>query len=343
MAGEFVGAQDRSHSQRHRQDAFLRRHKDIRGIVRPDLWRNGVEHVRKMKVTTALRFGGPPGVPAPAVFAGVQWSQIDPRLSSIPTRLTRTSNSGNSKGQVPLRERSLISQSTRKERKIRLSTSPQTMEEFGSRPMEVPPGIRRLMECRRSRWVRSRSIPRILRLSMPEPATSLTVEECSRKAWASIHLPTPERPGPFGGAVLTNKAVTDIALPASNVLLVATNAGLFRSVDGGENFGNNAPQFNNSSPVLNGSISSLNWIWHRQPPFMPECAARDYSSRRMRVQLFPPTCLPTLEDPPALSTTSRSASLLGQIPTCSPVSRIQPSLRLIKVSSSRQTAALLGQ
>ena len=185
--------------------------------------------------------------------------------------------------------------------------------------------------------------PRILRLSMPEPATSLTVEECSRKAWASIHLPTPERPGPFGGAVLTNKAVTDIALPASNVLLVATNAGLFRSVDGGENFGNNAPQFNNSSPVLNGSISSLNWIWHRQPPFMPECAARDYSSRRMRVQLFPPTCLPTLEDPPALSTTSRSASLLGQIPTCSPVSRIQPSLRLIKVFSSRQTAALLGQ
>jgi len=158
MAGEFVGAQDRSHSQRRRQDAFLRRHKDIRGIVRPDLWRNGVEHVRKMKVTTALRFGGPPGVPAPAVFAGVQWSQIDPRLSSIPTRLTRTSNSGNSKGQVPLRERSLISQSTRKERKIRLSTSPQTMEEFGSRPMEVPPGIRRLMECRRSRWARSRSI-----------------------------------------------------------------------------------------------------------------------------------------------------------------------------------------
>ena len=78
MAGEFVGAQDRSHLQRHRQDAFLRRHKDIRGVVRLDLWRNGVEHVRKMKVTTALRFGGPPGAPAPAVFAGVQWSQIGP-------------------------------------------------------------------------------------------------------------------------------------------------------------------------------------------------------------------------------------------------------------------------
>jgi photosystem II stability/assembly factor-like uncharacterized protein len=61
-----------------------------------------------------------------------------------------------------------------------------------------------------------------------------------------------------GGSVLSGKSITHIVLPSSNVLLVATNAGLFRSVDGGVSFGNNAPQFNNSAPVLNGSISSLN-------------------------------------------------------------------------------------
>ena len=44
--------------------------------------------------------------------------------------------------------------------------------------------------------------------------------------------------------------------PAANVLLVATNNGLFKSIDGGTNFGT-APSFTNGSPVLGGSISDL--------------------------------------------------------------------------------------
>ena len=44
--------------------------------------------------------------------------------------------------------------------------------------------------------------------------------------------------------------------PAANVLLVATNNGLFKSIDGGTSFGT-APSFTNGSPVLGGNISDL--------------------------------------------------------------------------------------
>ena len=51
--------------------------------------------------------------------------------------------------------------------------------------------------------------------------------------------------------------VIKIVLPAPNTLLVATNRGLFLSVDGGQNFGNNSPTFNNTNPVLGGVIGDL--------------------------------------------------------------------------------------
>lgn len=62
-----------------------------------------------------------------------------------------------------------------------------------------------------------------------------------------------------GGFATTffNKGINRIVLPASDILLVATNQGLFRSVDGGMNFGSNAPGFNDGRPILTGNISSL--------------------------------------------------------------------------------------
>src|SRR3989442_1211270 len=59
------------------------------------------------------------------------------------------------------------------------------------------------------------------------------------------------------GGMFNNRGINRIVLPAPNVLLVATNVGLFRSVDGGLNFGSNAPTFDNRQPVLNGFISDL--------------------------------------------------------------------------------------
>jgi photosystem II stability/assembly factor-like uncharacterized protein len=66
--------------------------------------------------------------------------------------------------------------------------------------------------------------------------------------------------------IFTNLNIAAIVLPESGTLLVATNSGLFKSVDSGDNFGNNSPKFDNGNPiavatpqgsVTNGNISDL--------------------------------------------------------------------------------------
>ena len=49
----------------------------------------------------------------------------------------------------------------------------------------------------------------------------------------------------------------EIALPSTNVLLLASDQGLYRSIDGGENFGANSPDFNDRQPLLNGVFAGV--------------------------------------------------------------------------------------
>src|ERR1700704_1136633 len=55
------------------------------------------------------------------------------------------------------------------------------------------------------------------------------------------------------------KEIVRIVVPAPNVLLVATNLGCFRSIDGGVSFGANAPTFNDGNALANltGHITDL--------------------------------------------------------------------------------------
>jgi hypothetical protein len=59
------------------------------------------------------------------------------------------------------------------------------------------------------------------------------------------------------GGIFTNVAIIRMVMPASGTLLVATASGLFKSVDGGANFGSNSPSFNNGASVLSGTITDL--------------------------------------------------------------------------------------
>jgi len=59
------------------------------------------------------------------------------------------------------------------------------------------------------------------------------------------------------GGIFSGEGINRIVFPASNQLLVGTNQGLYKSVDGGMNFGSNAPSFDNGGRVLNGFISDL--------------------------------------------------------------------------------------
>jgi len=62
------------------------------------------------------------------------------------------------------------------------------------------------------------------------------------------------RPGMRDTSLATVMPIFQIALPSANVLLVATNRGLFRSVDGGDNFGANSPRFDDGQPLLLGTF-----------------------------------------------------------------------------------------
>ncbi|MCU1450965.1 MAG: hypothetical protein JWP02_3135, partial [Acidimicrobiales bacterium] len=62
---------------------------------------------------------------------------------------------------------------------------------------------------------------------------------------------------PAGNGSLNNRAIYRIVLPSFNVVLVATNGGLFKSVDGGTSYGNNAPTYDNGLAVHAGDIVDL--------------------------------------------------------------------------------------
>ena len=60
-----------------------------------------------------------------------------------------------------------------------------------------------------------------------------------------------------GGMFTRTSTIQRIVLPAHDLLILATNQGVFRSVDGGQNFGANPPLFNDRQPVLTAFISDL--------------------------------------------------------------------------------------
>jgi photosystem II stability/assembly factor-like uncharacterized protein len=60
-----------------------------------------------------------------------------------------------------------------------------------------------------------------------------------------------------GASLFTGAQINRMVMPAANVLLAASSKGLYRSVDGGQHFGNNSPNFDNTQPVLGaGSLIS---------------------------------------------------------------------------------------
>ena len=66
--------------------------------------------------------------------------------------------------------------------------------------------------------------------------------------------------------IFTGNGINAIVLAKSGALLVATGSGLYKSIDGGQDFGNNSPKFDNGQPIsiqtpkgaqTNGNISDL--------------------------------------------------------------------------------------
>src|SRR5690348_7480145 len=59
------------------------------------------------------------------------------------------------------------------------------------------------------------------------------------------------------GSIFAGTGINRIISTAADALLVGTEKGLFRSIDGARNFGANAPNFDDGKPVINGFVTAL--------------------------------------------------------------------------------------
>src|SRR5262249_1341484 len=63
--------------------------------------------------------------------------------------------------------------------------------------------------------------------------------------------------GGLFGSTFAGTGINRIISTAADALLVGTEKGLFRSIDGARNFGANAPNFDDGKPVINGFVTAL--------------------------------------------------------------------------------------
>jgi photosystem II stability/assembly factor-like uncharacterized protein len=61
----------------------------------------------------------------------------------------------------------------------------------------------------------------------------------------------------LGNSIFSGLSINRIVLPAPGLVLVASSSGVFRSIDGGANFGNDQPLFKNGLPVIYGDVTDL--------------------------------------------------------------------------------------
>ena len=234
---------------------YLRRHSDGTGKARPDLWQKGVQHVKQMPIAAGIRLasrsrGATSTVAAKAgAVVGVQWTQIGP----APLRIDAEQNfqgAGPDSGQV-----------------TDIAIDPRNTADNVVYIATNDGGVWKTTDGGTS-WVPKTDY----RLSLSMGALALDPGNPSivyagtgnlfnngffkgigiyksidgGDSWSTV-----------GAVPLNNKGVNRMVMPAPNVLLVATNAGLYRSIDGGLNFGNNSPSFNNNAAIRGGYITDL--------------------------------------------------------------------------------------
>jgi len=252
---------------RNRQAAFLLRHTDGKGQVRLDLWRIGVEHIRRMKIAAGVprtAAPAPPGAPAPVKFVGVQWQQIGPAPLTIDSDqlfqgTTPVAGEVTDIAIDPSGDTDLIIYVATNDGGIWKSTdggttwAPKTesMPSLSMGAVALDPGNPSIVYAGTGNLFDGGGLFVQGGPLFPKAAAGIYRSIDGGETWSIV-----------GASVFANIALNQflgikrIVLPAPNVLLVATTSGLFRSIDGGQNFGND-PAFSNGAPVLVGDISDL--------------------------------------------------------------------------------------
>ena len=235
-----------------RQRQFLEAHTDEHGRVRPDLWRQGVEQLIQMKAATSVPLapGGAQAVPSGIV--GGQWTQIGP----APLRIDKNQNFqglGPDSGEVV---DIAIDPRNTTDQVIYIATNDGGIWKSTDGGVTWTPKTDPMLSLSMGAVALDSGNPSIVYAGTGNifdgsgvffKGVGIYKSVDAGETWIVLNP----------GGMFNNRGINRIVLPAPNVLLVATNVGLFRSVDGGLNFGSNAPTFDNRQTVLNGFVSDL--------------------------------------------------------------------------------------
>lgn len=251
---------EQEHREKRREE-FQRKHTDPSGRVRPDLWQQGVEHFKRMKAA-------PQAVPGDGI--GTRWTQIGPAGLKIDAGNQNVMGSGPNSGEVvdiAIDPRGSTDQviyiatndggiwkSTDGGTSWNPKTDLQTSLSIGA--VALDPGNPSIVYAGTGNIFDGSGRANDYGASVNIKAVGLYKSLDAGETWSAPLNPLINPPNASG--IFTGVGINRIVLPASNVLLVATSNGLFRSADGGQNFGRNDPLFNDNQPILfNGATGAL--------------------------------------------------------------------------------------
>lgn len=267
MPTPSVGQDFRSESQRQKQrqlrrQRYLHEHSDSTGKSRSDLLRKAIEQIKQMRISAGapllsggLRSGAKSMTAAPLAsgsspITGVQWTQIGPAPLIIDTQ-QNFQGTGPDSGQVL---DVVIDPRNSKDEVIYIATNDAGIWKSSDGGSTWAPTTDYMPSLWMGAVTLDPSNPSIVyagtggNFNNEGAFGQIGVYKSIDSGQTWLQLPA---------TVFDGLNIIRMLVPSSNILLVATTSGLYRSKDGGLSFGSNSPLFNNNQPVLNGYITDL--------------------------------------------------------------------------------------
>jgi photosystem II stability/assembly factor-like uncharacterized protein len=263
----FVALPGRAQQQRLRrgpdtQELLAREHLDRQGRLRPDLWQQGIQHSQQMAVAA----GGPAGAGATALAAsawGRQWNQIGPSPLLIdpppPDINALFQGVGPDSGQVV---GIAIDPRGPTDRIVYIATNGGVWKSTDGGASWQP----------KTDFLPSPSIGCVTVDPVNSNIVYAGTGNPQHLSYSGFLLPGywfvkgvgiyksldgGDSWTVLGSRLFSGLTMAKILVARPNTLLAATSGGLFRSINGGLNFGSNPPRFNNGLPILDGSVTDL--------------------------------------------------------------------------------------
>lgn len=236
------------------QQQFLRAHTDASGRARPDLWLKGVQQFQRLKIaageTRTVRRLGPTGAQTISTVQGVQWTQIGPQPLNIDAE-KNFQGAGPDSGEV---EDIAIDPRNSTDSTIYIATEAGGVWKTTNGGTSWAPLTDYMPSLTMGALALDPGNPSIVYAGTGNPWNG--GNRFSKGVGIYKSLDGGQTWSIIGANVVGGQFILRMVTPAPNQLLVATNNGVFRSVDGGAHFGNNVTADNGAASVA-GTIWNL--------------------------------------------------------------------------------------